>query len=50
METLTSVPLVESEQEFLDKVIAGHRGHPGALHPGKGPGPPPPQIPATRDP
>lgn len=31
MATLTSVPLVESEQEFLDKVIAEQHGHPGAL-------------------
>jgi NADH-quinone oxidoreductase subunit E len=31
MATLTSVPLVESDQEFLDKLIAGHRGRPGAL-------------------
>ena len=31
MATMTSVPLVESEQEFLDKVIAEQHGHPGAL-------------------
>ncbi len=31
MATLTSVPLVESEQEFLDRVIAEQRGRPGAL-------------------
>ena len=31
MATLTLVPLTESEQEFLDKVIAGQRGRPGAL-------------------
>jgi NADH-quinone oxidoreductase subunit E len=31
METLTSIPLPESEQEYLDKVIAENRGRPGAL-------------------
>jgi NADH-quinone oxidoreductase subunit E len=31
MATLTSVPLMESEQEFLDKVIAEQLGRPGAL-------------------
>jgi NADH-quinone oxidoreductase subunit E len=31
MVTMTSVPLAESEQEFLDKAIARHLGHPGAL-------------------
>ncbi len=31
MATLTSVPLVESEQEFLDRVIAAQRGRPGSL-------------------
>ena len=31
MATLTSVPLVESAQEFLDRVIAEERGRPGAL-------------------
>ena len=31
MVMLTAVPLVESEQEFLDKVIAEQRGRPGAL-------------------
>src|SRR5579862_7004914 len=31
MVTLTSVPLTESDQEFLEKVIAGQRGRPGAL-------------------
>ena len=31
MATLTSLPLVESDQEFLDKVIAGQRSRPGAL-------------------
>jgi len=31
MTTLTSLPLTESGQEFLDKVIAGQRGRPGAL-------------------
>ena len=31
MATMTSVPLAESEQEFLDKVIAAQGGHPGAL-------------------
>jgi NADH-quinone oxidoreductase subunit E len=31
MATLTSVPLAETEQEFLDRVIAGQQGHPGAL-------------------
>jgi NADH-quinone oxidoreductase subunit E len=31
MVTLTSALLTESEQEFLDKVIAEQRGHPGAL-------------------
>src|SRR5271157_6507236 len=31
MATLMSVPLVESEQEFLDRVIAEQHGHPGAL-------------------
>ncbi|MGO8786819.1 MAG: NAD(P)H-dependent oxidoreductase subunit E [Terriglobia bacterium] len=31
MITLTSVPLVESDQEFLDKTIAGQNGRPGAL-------------------
>jgi NADH-quinone oxidoreductase subunit E len=29
--TLTSLPLTESDQEFLDKVIAGQRGRPGSL-------------------
>lgn len=29
--TLTSVPLAESDQQFLDKVIAERQGHPGAL-------------------
>jgi NADH-quinone oxidoreductase subunit E len=31
MVTMTSVPLAESEQEFLDTVIAGQRDRPGAL-------------------
>jgi len=31
MSTMTSVPLIESEQEFLDKVIAEQGGRPGAL-------------------
>jgi NADH-quinone oxidoreductase subunit E len=31
MVTLTSLPLTEADQQFLDKVIAGQRGHPGAL-------------------
>jgi len=31
MPTLVSVPLSEREQEFLDKVIAGQGGRPGAL-------------------
>lgn len=31
MVTLTSLPLAEPEQEFLDKVIASQRGRPGAL-------------------
>ena len=31
MATLTSLPLAESDQEFLDKVIAGQSGRPGAL-------------------
>jgi len=31
MVTLTSVPLAQAEQDFLDKVIAGQSGHPGAL-------------------
>lgn len=31
MTTLTSRPLTESDQEFLDKVIAEQRGRPGAL-------------------
>ena len=31
MATMVSVPLVESEQEFLDKVIADRLGRPGAL-------------------
>jgi len=31
MATMTSVPLAESDQEFLDKIIAEQRGRPGAL-------------------
>lgn len=31
MATLTSIPLLEPEQEFLDRMIAGQRGRPGAL-------------------
>jgi NADH-quinone oxidoreductase subunit E len=31
MATMTSVPLKESEQEFLDRVIAGQGNRPGAL-------------------
>ncbi len=31
MATLTSLPLAESDQQFLDKVIAGQRSRPGAL-------------------
>lgn len=31
MVTLTSVPLAESDQESLDKIIAGQRGRPGSL-------------------
>ena len=31
MTTLTSVPMTESDQLFLDKVIAEQRGHPGSL-------------------
>jgi len=31
MATLTSLPLAESDQQFLDKVIATQRGSPGAL-------------------
>jgi len=31
MPTLTSSPLAEADQLFLDKVIAGQTGHPGAL-------------------
>jgi NADH-quinone oxidoreductase subunit E len=31
MVTLNSVPLAESDQEFLDRVIAGEGGRPGAL-------------------
>jgi len=31
MVTMTSLPLAEAEQEFLDKVIASQRGRPGAL-------------------
>jgi NADH-quinone oxidoreductase subunit E len=31
MIALTSSPLVESEQLYLDKVIAGQSGHPGSL-------------------
>ena len=31
MATLTSLPLAESDQQFLDKAIAGQHGHPGAL-------------------
>ena len=31
MATMTSVPLVESDQEFLDKIIADQSGRPGAL-------------------
>jgi NADH-quinone oxidoreductase subunit E len=31
MATLTSMPLTEADQLFLDKVIAEHRGRPGAL-------------------
>jgi NADH-quinone oxidoreductase subunit E len=31
MMTLTSLPLTESDQAVLDKIIAERRGHPGAL-------------------
>jgi NADH-quinone oxidoreductase subunit E len=31
MATMTSVPLTESEVDFLDKLIAGNRGRPGDL-------------------
>ena len=31
MTTLTSLPLAESDQQFLDKVIADQNGRPGAL-------------------
>jgi NADH-quinone oxidoreductase subunit E len=31
MPTLTSVPLTELNQQFLDKVISGRRGRPGSL-------------------
>ena len=31
MTTLTSSPLAEADQLFLDKVIAGQSGHPGSL-------------------
>jgi NADH-quinone oxidoreductase subunit E len=31
MATLTSLPLVEADQLFLDKIIAGQLGRPGAL-------------------
>jgi len=31
MATLTSLPLAESDQQFLDKVIAGQRSRPGAM-------------------
>jgi len=31
MATMISVPLLESEQEFLDKIIAEQLSHPGAL-------------------
>ena len=31
MATLTSIPLTEADQLFLDKAIAEHRGRPGAL-------------------
>ena len=31
MKTLISQPLTEEDQEFLDRLIAGARGRPGAL-------------------